>query len=541
MRKNKIYVIIAGLLIFSSCGEEYLNTTSHTELNETTFYKTQKDVNSALVGVYDGFQRTYTGAFSIPVATEILSDNAFGGGGNADGYGSQLLDQYDLQKSPGDTRIFEDNWKDYYKGIFRANSFLSHIDDVSWENNEALKNQYAAEARFMRASAYFDLARLFEKVVLLDAPSDKNLPQANPDDVYKLIAEDLTFAVANLPAVTYAAQSPGQHGRITKWAAEAMLARAFLFYTGYYGKTDLAGVTKQQVLDNLEDLIQNSGHALVADFATLWPAASLATYAGERNSENILNMKATYTSSYNGDMDGNHWMVMLGLRDGNYTPYGQGWGFASVNPKLWNTYSNTDTRKVATVISIDDESGVAFDKAKIKSGSREYTGYYNKKYTPMSSVITVDGVDVAKSLAEQVGGVNFLIGQYQDFIMIRYADVLLMAAELGSANAQTYFDQVRQRAYKGNFSSIPVTPANILNERRLEFAFEGIRYFDLLRQGIDVAASTIAESATVLSGGASETVTIKSENILKTRGFQQIPNPQITLSNGVLKQNAGWE
>jgi starch-binding outer membrane protein, SusD/RagB family len=536
MRKNKLYIIIAGLLILSSCGEEYLDTESYTELNELTFYKTQSDAYDALVGVYDGFQRMYTGAWSIPVATEILSDNAFGGGGSSDGYGGQLLDQFDLLRSPGDIKMFEDNWKDYYRGIFRCNTLLGHLDDVDWGDNEALKNQYAAEARFIRAVAYFDLVRLFENVVLLDAPSAENLPQANPDDVYKLIAEDLTFAVANLPAVAYPAQSAGAHGRVTKWAAEALLARAFLFYTGYYDKPDLAGVTKEQVLANLEDLIQNSGHALVPDFATLWPAASLVDYAGERNPENIFNIKATYTSSYNGDMDGNHWMVMLGLRDGNYSPYGQGWGFASVNPKLWNTYNDTDTRKLATIISIEDED-VDLDN----TGSREYTGYYNKKYTPMSSVIIVDGQEVSKSLAEQLGGVNFLVGQYQDFIMIRYADVLLMAAELGSANAQAYFDQVRQRAYKDAFVSLPANPANILNERRLEFAFEGIRYFDLLRQGVDVAASTIAETAEVISGGVPETIAIKPENILKTRGFQQIPNPQITLSNGVLKQNEGWK
>ncbi len=524
--------------MFSSCGEEFLETESYSELNELTFYKTQKDVYSALVGVYDGYQRMYGQGFSLPVTSELLSDNAFGGGGNADGFGVQLIDEFDLQRSPGDIRLFEDNWKDYYKGIFRCNTLLSHLDDISWGDNEALKNQYAAEARFIRAMAYFDLLRLFENVVLLDKPSSENLPQANPDDVYKLVAEDLTFAVANLPAVSYAAQPTGEHGRITKWAAEAMLARVFLFYTGYYNKADLAGVTKEQVLNNLEDLIQNSGHALVSDFATLWPAASLTDYAGERNTENILNIKATYTSSYNGDMDGNHWMVMLGLRDGNYSPYGQGWGVGTANAKLWNAYSDTDTRKVATIISVEDENVDADN-----SGTREYTGYFNKKYTPMSSVIIDEetGEEVSKSLAEQLGGVNFMIGQYQDFIVIRYADVLLMAAELGSANAQTYFDQVRQRAYKADFTSIPVTQAAIMNERRLEFAFEGIRYWDLLRQGLEVAASTIAESTQVLSGGLAETKTIKAENITKTRGFQQIPNPQITLSDGVLKQNEGWE
>ena len=144
------------------------------------------------------------------------------------------------------------------------------------------------------------------------------------------------------------------------------------------------------------------------------------------------------------------------------------------------------------------------------------------------------------STAVNAGGVNFMIGQFEDYVSIRYADVLLMAAELGSANAQSYFDQVRQRAYKTSFTALPVSQANIIAERRLEFAGEGIRYWDLLRQGVDAAASAIAESTTVLNGGVSTTKTISATNIQATRGLQQIPYTQITLSGNVLVQNAGW-
>jgi starch-binding outer membrane protein, SusD/RagB family len=538
MRKYKLYIIIAGLLTFSSCGEDYLDTESYTELNESTFYKTPADAFNGLAGVYDGYQRMYDQAWSIQLTSEICSDNAFGGGGVGE-YGGERLDQFDVTVDHGSNNMFDANWKGYYAGIFRCNAFLGNIDNVNWGDNEALKNQYAAEARFIRAAAYFDLVRLFENVVLLAELSSENLPQANPDDVYKLIAEDLTFAGENIPAVPYAAQPASEHGRVTKWAADALLARVYLFYTGYYKKADLAGVTKQQVLDKLENLIQNSGHGLVDDFASLWPAASGTDYAGERNPENIFNIKATYTSGYNGNdntlssMDGNRWMVMMGLRGGHFPPYGQGWGFASVNPELWDAYSDTDTRKLATIISVDDEGVSGVNPANFN----EYTGYYNKKYTPMSSY--VDGVAV--SLADQLGGVDWQLCQYLDFTVVRYADVLLMAAELGSANAQTYFDQVRQRAYQDDFTSIPVTPDNILNERRLEFAFEGIRYWDLLRQGLDVAASTIEGTADVLSGGIPTTETVSAANIINTRGFQMIPNTQITLSGGVLEQNEGWK
>ena len=123
-----------------------------------------------------------------------------------------------------------------------------------------------------------------------------------------------------------------------------------------------------------------------------------------------------------------------------------------------------------------------------------------------------------------------------------------MAAELGSTNAETYFDEVRKRAYtddEGNLSSnyidLSATRENIWNERKKEFAFEGIRYWDELRQGLETAASQIAESnTTVLSGGVKDNIVITTQNVIKKRGFCQIPLEQITLSNNVLKQNQGW-
>ena len=139
---------------------------------------------------------------------------------------------------------------------------------------------------------------------------------------------------------------------------------------------------------------------------------------------------------------------------------------------------------------------------------------------------------------------NFQTGQYQDYFAIRYSDVLLMAAELGSPNAVSYYNQVHHRADTSATPAASVSKADILAERRLEFVGEGIRYWDVLRQGIDVAASTIAANTTVSifnDGTANPPSAAKLQaNITATRGLQQIPNDQITLSSGVLKQNAGW-
>ncbi|HEX6431972.1 MAG TPA: RagB/SusD family nutrient uptake outer membrane protein, partial [Niastella sp.] len=173
--------------------------------------------------------------------------------------------------------------------------------------------------------------------------------------------------------------------------------------------------------------------------------------------------------------------------------------------------------------------GLNFDK----KDQREYTGYYLKKYSPMADA-------AGKSLAEKMGAVNFMLGQFQDYVSIRYADVLLMAAELGSANAQKYFDDVRKRAFGASYIQKTVSQANIMIERRLEFAGEGIRYWDLLRQGVSVAASTIAESVILQNGGTNATKTILASKITETKGLVQIPTVQITLSDNVLDQNAGW-
>ena len=122
-----------------------------------------------------------------------------------------------------------------------------------------------------------------------------------------------------------------------------------------------------------------------------------------------------------------------------------------------------------------------------------------------------------------------------------------MAAELGSPNAQTYFDAVRKRAFTDDDGSLSsyytqktATKENILNERKHEFAFEGIRYWDQLRQGVEHAANEIAGTWDVKDGGEKATITINADNIIKKRGLIQIPLTEITMSNGLLKQNPGW-
>jgi hypothetical protein len=493
----------------------------------------------ALIGCYDGYQRTSSnGNQSFYVTSELLSDNCFGGTGNTDGRGYQAIDRFDQSQSTSDNNLFNGTWTDYYAAIFRCNTLLEKLDGIDFGSKPEAKARIEGETKFLRASLYFDLVRLFEKVPLLTTPTKDNLPQADPKETYKLITDDLKFAAANIPASAYPkAQAATNDGRATQYAAKALLARVYLFYTGYYGADDL-GVTKAEVLTGLEDVITSNEFGLVDNFNALWPAASYipepttntldkSNYAGKGNKEVVFAQKFNSTQDYNGNVDGNRWLVMMGMRNTNFSPYGKGWGACTVSKTLVNDFVPGDTRKTASIIDIVGEGIQGFD---VKD-QREYTGYTNKKYTPTA---LPDGT------SDTGGGKDFQISQDQDFIVMRYADVLLMAAELGSPNAQQYLDEVRQRALKTNFTSVPVTKASIMNERKFEFAFEGIRYWDVLRQGLSTATSTLATTENVLSGNTPDQVVIKAQNITETRGFMQIPNTQITLSNGVLKQNNGW-
>lgn len=540
MKIIKLYMLALSALVLGSCSESFLDSEPITSLTTGNFYKTKKDADLAINGCYDGIQVLYSSGVAFPVLSEVLSDNTFGATGNADNYAYQLLDEFDLQRSPSDVDVLNDNWIAYYKAIFRCNSLLVKMDQINWEGDTTYMENIEAQARFLRAYSYFDMVRIWEKVPLLTEPSIDNIPQANPDDVYKVITEDLLYAANKGSEIV-------EPGRVNQWAAKALLARVYLFYTGYYNKSDLVGlVTKAEALTAVEEVIGSGNYSLIEEYKNLWPAASstldesgvglATTYAGKDNAETVFAIKYNITSDYDGNTDGNHWLVMMGIRTQNFLPYGKGWGACTVVPSLYNAYEEGDARKEASIIAINQE-GLEFDN----TDQREYTGYTIKKYTPMSTVIVnADGEREVKDVAEANGASNFMIGQFQDYLVMRYADVLLMAAELGSAEAQTHFDAVRSRANPDAESKV-VNQENILEERRFEFAFEGIRYWDLLRQGLEKTAEAIAISTTVQNGGEDADKIIEKQNILDTDGFQMIPQTQISRSGGVLIQNNGWK
>lgn len=538
----KKYFIVLFIVALTACSEDFLDRTPTDSKVDAEFYKTPADAYEGLVAVYDGLQIDYDGFTNFILISEIVSDNCFAGGGTGD-----QENQIDSFQKKNDQ--FAPIWKKYYTAIYRANLLLSKLEGVDWGTDTALKTRYEAEARFLRAYFYLDIARMFGNVPLVTTPLAANeyyVPQATAEEVYKQIGEDLKFAIDNLASTPYSLVPKAEYGRVTKWAAVGLLARAYLFYTDYYEKADLAGVyTRAQVRDLVDNMISSSGYGLVEDFTRLWRAASTTNFVGEDNKETVWSIKYTYKAYGDGDkMDGSRWQVMIGLRTQIRVPYGTGWGVGTVNPQLWGAYGTGDKRRKGSIIATTptSEGGENFEIT--AQDQRMYTGYYWKKFVPYAT-------DTVANESVELGG-NFMNDNFEDYTAIRFADVLLMGAELhlteggDLAKAQSYFDQVRQRAYgvldgtitaqqyidNGYGVTLGGTAKDvIMAERRLELALEGHRYYDLIRQSMTVASQAIDYS----SGG------IVAKFRPETNGFLEIPETQINLSRNTLLQNDGWK
>jgi len=526
---KKIYMIAALALALTqfSCSKSFLEDRTPIDKKvESDFYKTPEDAFQALVAAYSMLDISGNG--NIMLSAELASDDCFGGGGTAD----NGVMQWDRFQSYNDHNA--DAWKKYYQGIYRTNQFLKKVDGVDFSGSPALKDTYIGEAKFLRAYFYFDLIRMFGHIPLITEPIEGDnyqIPQADPDSVYALISEDLQSAITALTpsALPYNQISSEDYGRATKWAAESLLGRVFLYYTGYYSKNVLPdGYTKSQATAAIEDVITNSGYGLVADFKDLWRAASLSGFAGQNNKEAVFAIQYSSKGMGNWDLqNGNRFQVMVGIRNQVLDPYYKGWGFGPVNPKLWNDYKDGDTRKTASIISIADEG---YTESYAVGDQAQYTGYFWKKYQP------VGGPD-----RPDANGGDFQIDNFDNYVVIRYADILLMGAELNLdknlSKAQGYLNQVRDRAFKDAAHRVTLSPGagglnTIMEERRLELALEGQRYWDLLRQGLSTAKAAIDNN--------SADPDFQISFPIATKGLFEIPQTQIGLSDGTLIQNAGY-
>ncbi len=564
MKNLSFILVIATSLLLMSC-EDFLDTTNYTKKDTSNYPETVTDAKQMITGIYSNLN--YSSASpqtSYYYAAELASDDRFGGGGEND----KLMQSLDLLMNNGSSML-EEFWKVRYTGIFRANMAIETLDNCEGYENEDQKNQLKGEAYFMRAFFYFEMASFYGNVPLVVATEPVNLPKSSSEEIYAQIASDLKMAITLMPSKSYTSV---EAGHATKWTAEALMARVYLFYTGFYSKDALplvgedgtisGSVTKSEVISWLEDCISNSGHHLVGDYRELWPYTNRYTveeyeFTKDQNlkwveDDNATSPETLFAIKYSNFPDwgttigySNQYALHFGLRGGqsyeNTYPFGQGWGAGPVNPVLWNEWEQAepnDPRREASIINFPVEL-----PNYAKGGWADFiqeTDFWNKKMVPVTA--RKDDGALASSYSVLMYGTedNFQLVNTMDIILIRYADVLLMHSELTETN--TYMNQVRARA---GLAEVPYSLDNLQKERRWELAFEGVRWNDIRRWGI---------AATELEKQIGQPIYTKgNDDISKgfgggyaaryaatNGGFFPIPDAQILLSDGVLEQNAGW-
>lgn len=564
MKNLSFILVIATSLLLMSC-EDFLDTTNYTKKDTSNYPETVTDAKQMITGIYSNLNYSSASPHaSYYYAAELASDDRFGGGGEND----KLMQSLDLLMNNGSSML-EEFWKVRYTGIFRANMAIETLDNCEGYENEDQKNQLKGEAYFMRAFFYFEMASFYGNVPLVVATEPVNLPKASSEEIYAQIASDLKMAITLMPSKSYTSV---EAGHATKWTAEALMARVYLFYTGFYSKDALplvgedgtisGSVTKSEVVSWLEDCINNSGHHLVGDYRELWPYTNRYTveeyeFTKDQNlkwveDDNATSPETLFAIKYSNFPDwgttigySNQYALHFGLRGGqsyeNTYPFGQGWGAGPVNPVLWNEWEQAepnDPRREASIIHLPVEL-----PNYAKGGWADFiqeTDFWNKKMVPVTA--RKDDGALASSYSVLMYGTedNFQLDNTMDLILIRLADVYLMHSELTETN--TYMNQIRARV---GLPEKPYSLDNLQKERRWELAFEGVRWNDIRRWGI---------AATELEKQIGQPIYTKgNEDISKgfgggyaaryaatNGGFFPIPDAQILLSDGVLEQNAGW-
>lgn len=560
---KKIFSILFSLLVLAGCSETFLDTEPLTKKTDVAFYSTPLDMEQALTAAYVIMVSVPEGSVinTYPfVVADLMSDDRFGGGGDNDREVRAVADF----KVVG-PNMFWGMWDRYYKGIFRINMMLENIDKPVYDSEEQ-KGRITGEAAFLRAMFYFDLVRMFGNIPLVIETKPSNPEQATPEAVYAQIATDLKLAIESFPSV-----QKGDLGRANKWAAEALMARVFLFYTGYYEQSALplvdgGTISKDQVVTWLEDCMANSGFDLMPEFRNLWPY----TVATEANSEEPFKMTVDSALNWYGE-EGDNIETMFALKFSTFADWGtsiyysnqmnlffgwraysykgtmgEGWGMGTVNAKLWNEWPNDDIRKRGSMINVKDAAEVNVHGisnygygSDFHDKQMDETGIWQLKYRPIN--LKTDGEWANYSVTLYNATKNMQLDNMQDIVLIRYADVLLMHSEL--TQTADGINEVRARV---GLDPVDYSLENLKKERRYELAFEGVRYHDLLRWA---GKSNLASLTSVIEGGqngipviANGVSTVKSGVVWRpeTGGFLQIPNKEIVLSGGTLKQNPGW-
>ena len=613
-------LVVSAATVFTSCNDMLDTDPRVTQMTSATFPGKPADVEALNAATYS-IMNTLGGGDQSGICNNpfywwcMMSDECYGSGGLQDNVNKSLH-----HFTTASANQYEQDFILLYGGISRANNQIETIDNVAWTDaQKAQRDQLLGEGYFMRGLYYMWLSQMYGDVPLITSTTitEEMKQQVSAEEfIYPQIISDFVSA-KNLMKPERANGS----GHADKFAAEAFIARAWMFWAGFYKKAgELANgsgpainlveqegcsggtLSQADVVAGLKDIVATGGYQLCEDYRSLWQYSNSLlwdeahdgtghAYAfiadmkrencfdqpgmGNGNTEEIFQIQFMNASSWsiggtynNPRMYSNYLSCFWGLRNGATNdngkrdktyPFNQGWGQGTPSCNLWDDWTDaervggyTDIRKLGSMIDLDNE----LESYTYEKDDNEESGYACKKYADVNLDACAADNDSwwsqcpgysSSSLDNKQQGDHF-----EDFYLMRYADVLLMLTEL-TGDAQ-YMNQVQARA------KVPQTAyslTNIQNERRWEFALEGLRFNDMRRWSGKDGHSETSYAAKALQAQKGKQITCYGKHSAKvslehmtcswskryadTKGFLPKPQAQITLMSGKMQQNPGWD
>ncbi|MDO1450234.1 RagB/SusD family nutrient uptake outer membrane protein [Rhodocytophaga aerolata] len=484
MKKTLIFLSILGSTLVS-CKDDFLDLSPVSQTNVNNFYKTASDMNAAVNATYSALQLAgqYTDWY---VFSEIPSDNTTNplSGSVTD------MDEFDKFYIRSTNPFLDARWNDTYRGIARANTVLDRIVAVSMDEN--LKSRYIGEAKFLRALMYFNLVRIFGDVPLVlnevtsvsEGYRHSRTPAAQ---VYEQIIKDLTEASAALPA----SYTGNDIGRATQGAAKALLGKVYL--------TRKASGDYQAAAKVLKEVIDLNLYELLPSYADLFKPSNA------NNKESIFEVQ--YKKG--GFGEGSNY-------PNNFAPEFSAPFVVSVGGTGGN---NIITQDMEDAYQLNNPNIALRDSVRFKASMAH--GYLNG-----------NGQFIERKHIKKFSDTPFQNNDSDDnWYVLRLADVFLMYSEAlnelnngPTTDAYTYLNLVRERANVAPVANLSYEAFKLAleNERRVELAFEGHRWFDLVRTGRAIPVM------------ASKGIVVEEYQLLFP-----IPQRQIDVNPGQITQNPG--
>jgi len=613
-------LVVSAATMITSCNDALDTEPRPTEMTAATFPGKPGDVEALNAATYS-ILNTMGGGDNSGILNNpfywwsIMSDDNYGSGGLQDKEAKSLH-----HFTTAGANQYEYDFILLYGGVNRANNMIETIDNVAWtDKNMKQRNQLLGEAYFMRGFYYMLLSQLYGDIPLIlttTVTEDLYEQQSAEEVIYPQILSDFVSGMNLMSTDTEQGD-----GHANKYVAEAFLARAYMFWAGFYkGVGELASgdatinlvegqegcdktsIAKADVVSALKDIVSSGRYRLLKDFRSLWQYSNSYLWKeahdgvnhaynfiadmdesdcfdkpgnGNGNPEELFQIQFMNSSNWsiggtynNPRMYANYLSCFWSLRNGasqnngkrQFTyPFNMGWGQGTPSCNIWDDWTDaervggyTDIRKLGSLIDLDHE----LEKYTYEKDDCEESGYSVKKYAScnVDANANENWTWWAQAPGYSSSGIagNELQGDhFEDFYLMRYADVLLMLTELtGDAS---YMNQVQARA------KVPQTAYSlkaVQNERRWEFAFEGLRFNDMRRWSGKDGHSESSYAAKALQAQRGKMVVCLGDKANKramehmtcswskryaaTKGFLPKPQSQITLMNGKMVQNEGW-